>query len=282
MDADPVDLPVINEPVRLTDGEITLLERPFVDVATVMVKDVTGSIIFEEGFDYLLLANGDYTEIQRMPGGQIPNGSTVYVDYTAVQTGSYKYDAHSNSFYAGITVLNRLLEVYYRGRFMHYKNVEKSDLLTLNYLRGNTFGGKIGYWDAELGVEYEDHNSTITPYKLMRYFLNIQKRVGKFILSANGNIRKYNMVDEEIIRKYSDISGKAAYQINPKTKIDLMLGYRHQRGPGIDLDLVTASSEFRTSWRKLILSVVLDMYLRDYLGEINNYYGGHVQITRTF
>ncbi|MEN8250877.1 MAG: hypothetical protein ABFS32_18235 [Bacteroidota bacterium] len=282
MDTDPGHLQIFDEEHLLSDGEISTLGKLYVDWNTVLVKDVTGTIIYHIDFDYILIEQGDYTEIQRVPGGQIPNMSTVYIDYVTVQTGSYKYDAHSNNVSANITLFNRFLELYYRGQFMNYKNVEKSDLLVLNYIKRNTYGGKLYYRNAELGVEYEYQNSTITPFKLMRYYLNFQKRFNKIILSLNGNFRDYDMLDEEINRKYSDLSGKAAYEFRPGTKLDLLLGYRHQAGPGIDLDLLTASTEFKTAYRKLYLTLGLSLYLRDYLEDITNYYSAYFEIVRRF
>ena len=282
MDSDPVDLQIYDEEHLLSDGRISTLNRPHVEENTIVVKDVTGTIIYELDFDYQLIEQGDFIEIQRIPGGQILNGSTVYIDYVAIQTGSYKYDAHSNNVNANITLFNRFLELYYRGQFMNYKNVEKSDLLVLNYIKRNTFGSRINIWDAELGVEYENQNSTITPYKLMRYYLNFQKRISNFILSVNGNIRDYNMVEEQINRKYSDLSGKAAYEFRPGTKLDLMLGYRHQKGPGIDLNLLTASTEFKTVYRQLYLTAGVSIYMRDYLEDITNYYNFYLELVRRF
>ncbi|MEN8157870.1 MAG: hypothetical protein ABFS10_13045 [Bacteroidota bacterium] len=282
MDSNPVDLEIINEEYYLADGEITMLSRPHIEQSTIVVKDVTGTIIYQDGFDYILIEQGDYMEIQRVPGGQIANQSTVYIDYMAIQTGSYKYNAISNNVTVSMILLDHWLEIYYRGQFVDYRNVEKSDLLVLNYIKRNTVGGKVNIKFVELGAEYEYQNSTITPYKMMRYFVNLQKRIEKVVLSLNGNIRDYDMVDEHINRKYSDLSGKAAYEFNPTTKIDLMLGYRHQKGPGIDLDLLTASSEFKTRYRQLHLTAGINLYRRNYLGDEYNYYSTYVQLVRKF
>lgn len=282
MDSDPMVLEIYDEEYYLADGEITTLDRPYIERSSLVVKDVTGTIIYQEDFDYILIEQGDYFEIQRIPGGQIPDQSTVYIDYMAIQTGSYKYNALNNNLSANITLFDRLLELYYRGQFMNYRNVVKSELLILNYIKRNTYGGKITIRFVELGTEYEYMNSTITPYKLMRYFLNIQKRFDHILLSLNGNIRDYNMLDENIKRIYSDISGKAVYEFTPTTKLDLMVGYRHQDGPGIDLNLLTASTKFETIYRKLVLTVGLDLYRREYLGDDTNYYGGYIQLVRKF
>jgi len=177
LDSDPVEIHVIGEEQSLVDGEITLLVRPFIDINTIIVRDITGTIVYQNDFDYFLIENGDYIEIQRIPGGQISNYSSVYIDYSATQTGSYKYDAVSKNITANLILFNHKLELYYYRQLMDYKNIEKSDLLILNYIRGNTYGGKVNFWNTEMGAEYEDHNSTITPFKMTRYFVNIQNRL---------------------------------------------------------------------------------------------------------
>jgi hypothetical protein len=282
MENEPVNLPVINDEYLLKDGEITMLEKPYIDINSIVVKDATGSIIYRRDLDYILIEKGVYVEIQRLPGGQIANNSAVYIDYVVVQTGSYRYDAITNNFNGNIVLFKRFLELYYRGMYLDYKNVEKSDLLILNYVEQKTFGGKINIKFTELGAEYEDHNSTITPYRLMRYYVNIQKRIKKFLLSVNGNYRDYNMVDENINRLYYDVSGSAGYEFAPNTRIEMNIGYRKQQGPGIDLDLITGQTEFKTNIRMIFLTLGTNLYRRNYLGDKMNYNSVYIQLARRF
>ncbi len=282
MDNEDVSIPVYNENVRLIDGEITILSKPYINMNTVVVKDATGTIIYQPDFDYILIEKGAYTEIQRVPGGQIENNSFVFVDYVAIQEGSYKYDAISNRINANIVLFNRFLKFYYQGHFMDYNNIEKSELLILNYINQNIYGSRIKVGFVEIGAEYEDYNSTVNPFKMMRYFLNIQKRIKRFTFSANGNIRDYDMVDEDIRRKYSDLSGSAAYQFNATTKLDFIMSYRQQRGPEIDLDLFRAGSEFTTVIRQIYITAGVDFYRRNYLGDDTDYNSVYLEIARKF
>ena len=282
MEAEALFLPVYNESYELMDGEITMLQRPYVDESTVVVRDVTGTLIYREGLDYILVEQGDFLEIQRVPGGQIPNGESVYLDYYFVQSGSYKYDAHTNAFSVRLVLFERFLELYYRGIFMDYSNIEKSDLLVLNYIRGNTFGGLVRVGPAELGAEYELRNSTITPFKQYRCFLNVQKRLNKVLLALYGNYRNYYLIDEELSRNYADVSARCAYEFSRKSKFSLLGSYRKQVGTGIDLDLLTATLEFKTRFHMLHLAAGMDFYLRDYLGDDTNYYGAYIQLKRHF
>jgi len=282
MDNDPVQIPVYNEQYILKDGEITMLAKPYIIENSVVVRDASGSIIYQPLLDYILIPKGTYLEIQRVPGGLIENNSIVFIDYVCVLEGSYKYNAISNNMYAGLLLFKGFLEIYYRGSYLGYRNVEKTDLLVLNYIEQNTFGAKLDFGISQLGAEYEDHNSTITPYKLMHYYLNFQKRIKKFTMSANGNYNDYDMVDEAIRRQYFDVSGGAAYEFTANTKLDVDAGYRKQIGPGIDLDLLRLRTEFKVVIRQLYLNIGADLYRRVYLGERTNFNSAYLQITRKF
>ncbi len=281
-ESESIDLMVTNDDYILTDGVITTLNRPNIDISTILVKDNTGSIIYQREFDYILIEKGAYIEIQRVPGGLIENNSSVYIDYVAIQEGSYRYDVIINSFSGTITLFNRFLELYYRSHFNDFINVEKSDLLILNYINQNVVGGKINFGISEMGAEYENHNSTITPYKMVRYYVNVQKQINNFVLLLNGNYRNYNIVDENINRKYSDVSGKAIYEFSPRTNLDLMFGYRIQKGPGIDLDILTARSEFRTRYRQLYLKLGASLYSRKLVKSENIYSRFYMELSRRF
>jgi len=122
-------LQIINEEQALTDGELTLLNKPYVEVTSVVVKDVTGTIIYQPNFDYILIERASYVEIQRVPGGLIPNSETIYIDYTFQQPGSYSYSANNNHFSASILLFQRLVELYYRYSVQDYPKVNQGDLL---------------------------------------------------------------------------------------------------------------------------------------------------------
>ena len=145
-------LQVLNESQHLSDGELTLLNKPYVELPSVFVKDVTGTIIYQANFDYTLIQRGSYVEIQRIPGGLIPNNGEVYVDYAFLQPGSYSYGANNNMFSASLLLFNRLLEVYYRYAVQDYPKVNQGDLLTLNFYKQHVFGLRLDVGFARAGV----------------------------------------------------------------------------------------------------------------------------------
>ena len=276
-------LQVLNESQVLTDGDLTLLNKPYVELASVLVKDVTGTIIYQASFDYTLIQRGSYVEIQRMPGGLIPNHAEVYIDYAFIQPGSYSYGANNNHFSASLLFFNRLLELYYRYGVQDYPKVNQGDLLTLNFYKQHVYGLRLDVGFARAGIEADQYDSNIIPYKMMRYYLDVNWNFRSSLLfTLNGNIRDYRMISDEVDQLYANLSGKVAYQIRPRMKLSLEAGYLNQRGTNIDLDLLTSRAEFQAYFNKLQVRLGLEMYRRLYLNSEFAFNGAYLQFTRRF
>ena len=281
--SDPLPMHIIHEGHTLTDGEIELLDKPFVTLATVTLRDATGTIIYQLYFDYILIQRGDYVEIQRVPGGQIPNSSAVYADYVAMQPGSYKYDADNHQFSAGVVLFNRILELYYRFGKQDYFNLQTTEFLILNYFTQHTVGCRLEYKFASGGVEYESYQSNIIPYRLLHYYAVLQGNIrSKLQFSLNGNVRDYRMISEGEDQLYIDITGKAGYMLGRQSGVSLEFGYRRQVGQGIDLNLLMGRAEFTTMFRQFQVHIGLEAYGRDYLHENTSFIGANLRIVRTF
>jgi hypothetical protein len=72
---------VTNEPHVLTTGVVTLLDNEDVSTGTIVVTDVTGTIVYAVNVDYTIGQVGNFTSISRTTTGAIANGQTVLVDY---------------------------------------------------------------------------------------------------------------------------------------------------------------------------------------------------------
>jgi len=283
VDSDPVPLQIFNEEHTLSDGRIELLERAFVILPTVVVKDVTQSIIYQLDFDYILIERGDFLEIQRIPGGLIANNQSIFIDYTAEQQGSYKYNSDNQQFSARVVLFERIIEIYFRLGEQDYDNLEFSELITLNFFSQRIYGSRITYGFFEVGFEYDSYQSNITPYDMARYYIRLHWRYrNKLLLSLNGNFRDIVRIDRIDNQQYLDITGRAAYSFNPQTKLNLDLGYRNQEGRQIELDMVTARTEFTTLYRQLYFTAGLELFRRTYVGEILNFNGAYFKVERKF
>ncbi len=274
---------VTNEEHVLADDQIVLLKRPYVNLATVIVKDINGSIIYQENFDYLLIERNEYVEIDRIPGGQIPNNAVILADYEAAQIGSYSFNANFHSLTVRLTLFERLLEVYYTYANQDYVNVESPNLVSLNYFTRNILGLRVQYKFINAGVERDVYESTIVPYRKMRYFLQMSGKASKKVmLSMNGDVTDLTLTEAETDQLYASAYGKVIYQYKPRIKFNLDLGYRKQLGEQIDLDLFTAKLECNTIFRNIYFKTGVEVYRRYYISEQIDYWGVYFQIDRKF
>lgn len=283
MDSDPVLQQINDEEVYLVDNQMVLLSRPYVDLNSVVVKDITGTIIYQINLDFTLIVHNNYLELKRIPGGLIANNSTVLVDYTATQPGMYKYDANGHYFSVNLSLFKNRLDLYYKRSSLDFTNLEYTDNLTLNYFDQNIFGGIIDFKFINFGAEYDNYNSTIIPYRMTRYFCNIQKNFNeKALFTLSGNQQNYHLVNENVDQVFEDVTGMFAMTIHKQTKFTVDLTYRKQKGLGIDLDLYTAKSEISTRYRQIYLSLGFEIYKRNYVGEKINFRGVTFQVARKF
>jgi hypothetical protein len=274
---------VFNEELILSDGEITILNRPYIDITTVVVKDITGTIIYLRDFDYILIQRNDYVEIQRLPGGQIPNNQEVFVDYRALQPGSYQYIANNNTISANVRLFGHLVEMYYTKAMQDYPVLTNVEHITLNRFNQTIIGAKLDLDFISAGIEYNDYQSNIIPYTMMRYHLNLQKTFYKRLLcSLYGNVRNYEKTVDKIPQQFIDVTAKVIYRFKARTRISTEAGYRKQNGDGIDLELFTGKTEFETTYRQLTFKAGIDLYQRKNIGDDNLFYSVYGKLVRKF
>jgi hypothetical protein len=265
--------------------KINLLKLPSVDPTSVIIRDITGIIVFERELDYILQDRGNYIEIRRIPGGLIADNSTVLIDYTAMQPGTYHFDSNTHVINSAVYLFKNVFLLNYRFSMQDYSNLEGTEFVTLNYFTQNLIGCRLDFGFLNAGVEYEDYKSSILPYKKTRYYLNLQKNIGKNLIAMlNGNMQNFIMLDEPLpkYQKYLDLNGKITCSLFGQTKLNLNVMYRNQSGRGIDLNLLTAKAEVTSVFSHLFLAVGVEVYRRNYIGEVINFKGTYVRISRKF
>jgi hypothetical protein len=274
---------VFNEEYILVDGTLTLIQNPYIDVTTLVVTDVTGTIVYQRDIDFVLMTQGNYYEIQRIPGGQIANNASVYMSYTYMQPGLYRYDAANHNFNARLSFFNNIVELYYTYASQNYLKLMQTEFLQLNTFTQNLCGIRLNYKFASAGVEYDNYKSNIIPYYSLGYFVQLQGRFLKhFDGSLNGSMRYMTLTDENVKENSANVSAMLAYNIKSRTRIGLQGSYMHQDYQNIKLNLIMAGLDVTTSIRKIFITLGVQMYKRDYLNEKIIYNGGYVQIARRF
>ncbi len=283
--SETADLIISGEQYVLSDSKIVLLRLPDATLSSVVVKDITSTIIYENGLDYILIERNRYIEIRRIPGGAIADNGLVLIDYIANQPGTYRYDANTHALSSAVYIFNDLLSFNYRFSTQDYANMENTEFVTLNYFTQHVAGFRVDFKFINAGAEYEDYRSSILPFQMFRYYLNFQKNLGNRItVMLNGNFQDYKMLDEPVVKyqKYMDVTGRCIYSLFKETRLNFDVMYRKQTGRGIDLNLLTAKAEITSAINRLYLTVGAEIYRRNYVGEEINFKGTYVKIVRKF
>lgn len=283
LESEPGALRIFDEIHVLSDNELVLLDRPFIDPESVLITNENGTIVYEINFDYVLIAAGDYLEIQRIPGGQILDNAVLNIDYSVALNGSFSYDADHRYFSASVLLFDRLIKFYYNTTNQDFGNETVTDAVTLNRFNKNTYGSRLEIGIFSAGVEFNYYESNIIPYQRSKYYVQLNGQVTKQVmLSLNGNISKTHLTEVNLDQIFSNVYGKVTYLISQKSKMNFDLGYRKQEGKQIDLDLITARGEYIASYRDLFFTIGLEMYRRAYVGTKTNFSGGYFQLERRF
>ena len=145
-------------------GTRLLFEPLIVEHGSVRIFDASGTINYRENIDYILLERDGYIEVQRLPGGQITNGETIYVDYTSRSVQSFDFSSNTNMFRFNMNLFNRLLEPYYRIYTRNYDSVNKADTKTLKTVLQRVYGLRLGWSFVNMGMEFDSYQSNVIPY----------------------------------------------------------------------------------------------------------------------
>lgn len=274
---------IVNEELLIKDDLLVLLDNPYVDINSIVVKDSTLAFVYQINLDYILIPHGNYIEIKRVPGGLISNNSSIYVDYTALQPGNFNYNSNGHNLRISLTLLRDHLDIYYKKSAIGFNNLIFSDFIILDSLRGNTFGGVLNFSFIQGGAEYESHKSTIVPYNLTYYFITINKGFSKkVIVGLNGSYQNFSFTEENIHQLYYNASGIFSYNFNPKIKLNLNIAYRRQKGEQLNLDLLFSTAELSMRFRQISIKTGIEFYKQFYAATNLNFRGLYFQLSRSF
>jgi len=283
--SDPVEITVEREAYTLSDSRIVLLRLANIDINSILVKDETGTIVYLNNVDYILIERNRYIEIRRIPGSPIADNSTVFIDYIAVQPGNYSYAASMQVLNAGVYLFKNKVSLYYRYASQDYSNLKTTEFVTLNYFNQNLAGFRLDFGFLNAGAEYEDYSSSILPYTMKRFYIGAQRNINtKLMLLLNANLQDYIMIEEggNSRQRFLDVMARLVYPAFRKTYFNFDLMYRNQQGRGIDLDLLTARAEIISNISQMYFSVGAEVYRRNYIGEKINFKGTFVKLVRKF
>ncbi len=280
-DNDELIVRVVNEAHRLNDGDIVLLDKPFVPLGSVIVKDETESITYSESFDYVLIERGDFLEIQRLPGGLIANGDDVLIDYSTQPQSSFDFDSISHKFGMSFSLLKNHLDLYYRSHELDHGNLQRTDRRVFKKISRRVYGARASYGILSGGAELDDTDSNVVPIRSTRLFATLTGYLfNRLTASLTGDIQKNTLKDDDEKQTFANLSGRAFYRVGRKSKIDFEGSYVFQEGRGLDLNLISFQGEFSTYFRQINLILGFGNYRRSFSGERTNFSRMYMRVER--
>lgn len=274
---------IIDESHTLTTGTITLLDKPRVDTATVMVTDSTGTTTYTLNVDYQLSSAGERTQIQRIPGGSISGGQVVLVDYEAKSSPSFKFNTLGENFRFRIDFLDNLIGVFYRSTRERHPRVSGEENTILQTITDTLAGLDFNYKNWKVELEDENYDSNLAPYKQVKlkesFFFNPSE---KSTLTFQSSQSRIMLVNTQNTQKFFDFISRYSAGLNRYTRFNLEAGFRWQEGLGVDLNDVTAGSSLELNLNKFLMDVKYDFKKQSYLGDrlVNHFF--YTRIRRRF
>ncbi|RME95799.1 MAG: hypothetical protein D6766_02315 [Verrucomicrobia bacterium] len=231
-------LTVLDEPHTLRDGDIALLGHPYVLEGSIVVTDPTGMILYEPNLDYRILRSGSLMEIRRVPGGRIPNGGTVLVDYLAAGQPSGSFTTFQHAARWRLSLWDRLLSLYARLTIDDKTNVGE---LLLNEFNDVVAGVESEWKWIRVGGEYENYDSNLTPFKTWRFRQEFQWNPSdQTALGLNLSQGISEFPDAGRRLRFFSCIAQARWRPRANLHIRLEGGTRWERGDGVDEQVNTA------------------------------------------
>ncbi|VAX27985.1 hypothetical protein MNBD_IGNAVI01-90 [hydrothermal vent metagenome] len=274
---------VYSEPHKLADGEIELLNNPNVFEKTIVVTDEKNVIVFQEGFDYEIIDYGEFFEIRRIPGGQIPNNGLVLVNYSFLMDNSYKFTSPNHHFSVGLNLFNNFIQFSYSGIEVNYNNLENVRYLVLKWVSQRILSLIFNYAGFKTGMEFNSYKTNIVPYESVRYFGQYDYLLEETALfSLIANYKTLFLTAQNQRQIFKDVVGRIMLFLGRQSKLLLEGSYRFQRGLGIDLDLLKFKTEYQLNFRAVQISVGVELFDRTYIQERKQYMNGYISLQRNF
>ena len=201
-------IPVIDEPQALTTGEVTLLDNENVDLDSIVVTDITGTIAYIENVDYRIERNNSFVSISRTTVGAIANGQTVLVDYRFLRDPAFDDAVFNQAYNIQFYLLNALTLSY---GYQHADQNIVSGTPPENTIDDTTQTAEIrlnlGWTDTRLSYEDRDRNSETSTLRWLASQTFRIRPVRSFSFDITGSYGKTKFTDVgEIQEQYGGSS----------------------------------------------------------------------------
>ncbi|MFT5122620.1 MAG: hypothetical protein ACI97B_001251 [Verrucomicrobiales bacterium] len=243
---------VLDESVRLSDQTPSILSRPLVNEFSVVVTDQRGIVTYLEGFDYRLFTRGQFTEIRRVIGGNIPRDSTVLVDYASGSQAGDTYQTTQGRIFFRYALFDDRLS--FHGDLEDLQN-HGDDATIRQELRRLTLGVTAGPRWSKTGADYEENDSSVFPYTAARISERLNVSLpGNSSVSLDLSQQWRDFEDSDETEETFSVIGNLRAQFSRAITINLTAGTLVEKRQTEDRDRVTARADFQYRYGKLTVN----------------------------
>ena len=271
---------ILDESHALSDGTLTFLNQPRVIASTIQMTDLSGTILYVQDLDYSVIPHGAMTEIRRIPGGRIPNGGIVLVDYVALLDPSGSYWSINNGLGFRLDFWDGRFALYGRWTTLNYSGADELDLRWTN---DRLIGADSSWGWFRGGVEYEVMDSNLTPFDRLRLFQSANFQLSdRSTLSLDCDQAWTNYRDDDT--KQDSYGFIARYQQRLTSTLFCRVegGVRIDRGYTFDRDSGTARAELDWAVGKLRVKVGYEYGSESHPEDLTQRHYAYLRIRRTF
>ncbi len=235
---------VLDERHTFVDPMPNILSNTRIQTSTIFVTADDRTTTFISGRDFTVRLIGDQIELERVPTGRILDGQTVLVDYLFQVGGSFILDTVSHQF--------SIRQDFSMGLEPYYRFIKQDQSVTPPSVSGVTpeditahiIGLAYDHDSLRLGIEYEDRDSSISPFTAIRANATLMRRFSK---GATGQLRfrwsdVRNFEPNARDLKFFTVEGNYRLPITPKFVIETTVLFRKENDSlsgddeGLDID----------------------------------------------
>ena len=180
--AGPAGTRIRGEAHVFDDPNPIVLNRQNIIISSIVVMDITGTIVYTEGLDYTVTDLITRVEIRRVLGGLIADGDTVLLDYNLRSEGSDTTTTETLGFNVRYTFdrgIFKNLSVY--GRYFQQNQSVDGGIGSTRLaddVRELIYGVDYEIGDLRLTAEQQMHDSRTAPFDATRLEAGYTRRLG--------------------------------------------------------------------------------------------------------
>ena len=263
-------------------GDFFTLRQPNVIVDSVEVwsgPNSTGTRYIPAFDAFEIAPNGQMTMIRRLAGSTLPDN--VYVSYNYNSGASGAYDTLNNTAGLRLDFFNNLWSIY--ARLNLNRNYGSSDLVVQD-LNDLVLGTEVNWRFLRAGAEYENYDSSLSPYNAFRLFQNFTFRPEEYS-TAGLNFSESYMSYGAASREEQNYRAVFRYsrRLTGHLGASLELGANQRIGQGVDQTLAVIRPELRYSAGDFSVTVGYDFGYDEYLNALQRVSNrGYLRLQKSF